>query len=413
MAKSVSLSVQEMAEGNQGHDDLRKAQEIRIMCKLGLAELCLGQVHYWKWQRRPTAERWQSPGSDRDCIKEAEEHGKKAQKFLKTYSVLFSRDFSHLHCSQSLLEARLLTLQIAAGTKTAEKFSKAFRALDDAQAAVFAGDGEGDFGDLTDIRLQAAETLILSAALLADRTEPTHNGLPWTQHAAYPVQSTEDLKPQVKAKLKRAAVALEQARSTLLSGHPDVERWARLGLLQAYLQHELLLFLAWENGTGKKQPPEPEDGKEDSLVQKGLLALGDVCELCWGDPTRREEVELLWLLFLTTFLFFRGSTGGQTAPSDDPDVDDWLRWNENADLRRFPKEKVKDLCRSIIQDWPNRSAPCDARATDQEGQAPVDTRSRLIHLESVARDQDLPRLQALFASIETASSRAASSAQKS
>ena len=222
----------------------------------------------------------------------------------------------------------------------------------------------------------------------------------------------------MKAKLNRAAVVLEQARSTLLSGRPDVQRWARLGLLQAYLQHEILLFLAWENGAGKKQPSEPADGKEepdkptdsqrraeelppvdlasDSRVQQGLLALGDVCELCWGDPTRREEVELLWLRFLTTFLFFRRSTGRRTAPSDD--LDDWSRWNENADLRRFLEEKVQDLCQSI-----------------QEGQAAVETRSRsrLIHLEAVARDQHLPCLQDLFSKIETASSRAASSAQKS
>ena len=416
MAESVSRSVQETVKGNQQHD-LRKAQEIRIRCQLGLAELCLRQVHYWKWQRQPAAERWEFPADDNNCINKAEDHREKAQELLETNSVLFSRDFSYLHRSQSLLEARLLTLQ--------EEFPEAFRALDDAQAAVFAGDGKGDFGDLTDIRLQAAETLILYAAFLADGTKQTHKGLPPTLHAVNQVQSpddpkvaTEDLKPQVKAKLNRAAVVLEQARSTLLSGRPDVQRWARLGLLQAYLQHEILLFLAWENGAGKKQPSEPADGKEesdkptdsqrraeelppvdlasDSRVQQGLLALGDVCELCWGDPTRREEVELLWLRFLTTFLFFRRSTGRRTAPSDD--LDDWSRWNENADLRRFLEEKVQDLCQSI-----------------QEGQAAVETRSRsrLIHLEAVARDQHLPRLQDLFSKIETASSRAASSAQKS
>ena len=212
-----------------------------------------------------------------------------------------------------------------------------------------------------------------------------------------PKVATEDLKPQVKAKLNRAAVVLEQARSTLLSGRPDVQRWARLGLLQAYLQHEILLFLAWENGAGKKQPSEPADGKEesdkptdsqrreelppvdlasDSLVQQGLLALGDVCELCWGDPTRREEVELLWLLFLTTFLFFRRSTGRRTAPSDD--LDDWSRWNENADLRRFLEEKVKDLCQSIISRRPGGSRnPFPVPANSPGGSRPRPTLAAL------------------------------------
>ena len=137
--------------------------------------------------------------------------------------MLFSRDFSHLHCAQSLLEARFLTLQ--------QEFSKAFRALDDAQAAAFAGDAKGDFGDLTDIRLQAAESLILFAALRADRTRPTHIGLPQTVTAVDQAQSLDDpeaalevLKAEVKAMLNRAAVTLQQARSTLLSGRPDVER---------------------------------------------------------------------------------------------------------------------------------------------------------------------------------------------
>ncbi len=378
---SRSLSGQEMVQGNQGYNDLRKAQEIRIRCQLGLAELCLRQVHHWKWQRRPARDRWELPTSDRDFIKKAEKHGKNAQGLLETYSVLFSRDFSHLHCSQSLLKARLLTLQ--------QKFPEAFRARVDAQAAVFAGDGEGDFGDLTDIRLQAAETLILHAAFLA-------NGTP---HADYQVQSPDDrkaalevLKAKVKAELNRADVALKQARSTLLSGSPDVQRWARLGLLQAYLQHELLLFLAWENGTGEEPPPV--DPPSDTRIQQGLLALGDVCELSWGDRTRREEVELLWLLFLTAFLFFRSSMGRQTAPSDD--LDDWSRWNENADLRRFLEVKVQDLRQSIIQDWPNLSARCDARETDQESQAAVETRSRLICLETIVRDKYLARLAGLF-----------------
>ena len=120
---------------------------------------------------------------------------------------------------------------------------------------------------------------------------------------------------------------------------------------------------------------------------------------------------LLWLLFLTSFLFFRSSTGRRTELSDD--LDDWSRWNENADLRRFLEQRVQDFFRPIIEHWPNLSASREASATVQQGQAKAEPRSRLIHLETMAREPDLPKLLALFASIETASSRAASSVQES
>ena len=59
-AESVSPSSQETVKWNQQHD-VRKAQEIRIRSQLGLAELCLRQVHHWKWQRQPAADQSQLP----------------------------------------------------------------------------------------------------------------------------------------------------------------------------------------------------------------------------------------------------------------------------------------------------------------------------------------------------------------
>ncbi len=154
----VSRRLRKTRTPNQQVLELREATEIQSECQLALADLSLRQVQHWNWQRRPPPDVLVSPPGALVRIKEAEGCSQELGKILQMPCDLSSAVFPHLHSSQLLLEARLLTLQ---GT-----FPN--RALDEAQAAVFAGHGAGDNDDLTDIRLQAAESLILAAALLAD-----------------------------------------------------------------------------------------------------------------------------------------------------------------------------------------------------------------------------------------------------
>jgi hypothetical protein len=322
---------------------LREPHRIRIECLLERAQLHLGEVHTWEWTRRPPEGKVR-PEADLKRIRSARRRCKAAQKLLERTSELFSHDFTHLHVMQCLAWARLNMLE--------GDFLDAIHWLDNAQAAAARRVGDG-WEDLADIRLQAAENLILRAGFNADATE----------------SPGETRKSEVKDELDRANVALEQARTALLSCRLDGWRWARLGLVRAYLQYELLLSEAWVERPDQPQQREPEDSsagktarqearnqppldsRADTLIKHGLIALGGVVELCWPDPVRKDEIILLWLRFLIAFAYFRQVD--DTPGGFDDQVDDWLRWNENAGLSRFAAHQhVERLCRESLESFP-------------------------------------------------------------
>ncbi len=219
-----------------------------------------------------------------------------------------------------------------------------------------------------------------------------------------PAAAFENLKAEVKAKLNHAAVALEQARSTLLRSRPDVERWARLGLLEAYLQAENLLYLAWERGGGqakrshladdkkRRAEPAPVDSPTDTSIQQGLRALGDVVDLCWNDDIRWEEVESLWLRFLTAFLFFEKNVG---RAGESNRLSAWKSNNETADLwRHFETPGITEFCETLIHGW-TKFAPRSIKRSPNTSAADK-LRAQLIDVEEGVQKDHLPRLKSLF-----------------
>jgi hypothetical protein len=331
----IAAELEHTSRSNRYPDLLRRAQEIRIESLLALSELHLNRVQPWTWERSQTRET-SSPAWPQDQKQEWNQAGKyhdDANRVLKKASDLFAGDFAHLSRSYWLLDARLKALN-------AEKkdFDGSFQSLATAEAMAFAGDDVQSAADLTDIRLQSARGLLVSAGLAADGDFRPAGGV----------------RAMVSAKIKQTAVALEQARSVLLGGEVDVRRWAQFGLLQAYMRHERVLLFTWasrepEGDDDDPLRPHPTPAEADdhsavpkvqvdplyeTLIQQGLRDLGLVYELCRRDSMLRDELHRLWLQFLTSFLFHRQVKPG--SPEADDAYDDWTRWNDNAALPLVP-----------------------------------------------------------------------------
>ncbi len=375
------------ATGGQAESKLpiREFRQIRIERHLELAQLYLRRIQFWEWTRRPGEnQRIESP-NDRLLREKARRQCVSAQRLIDLDPDLFGLDFTWMHIRVDLTEARLHMLEA--------KLTDALRWLDEAYAAATVQDGPGDLGDLTDIRLQAAETLIFGAAYAADAR----------------VSTPEKLCSEVKAKLDQADVALRQARSTLLLDRPDPDRWAQLGLIRAYLEYERLLLLLESGGTPKAPIPHtmpvenevdrkikdqesrnepPLDSPSDTLVQQGLNALGSMCELGWRDRVRKKEILLLWLRFLIAYHFFRQEDSSNEAESLE-EIDDWLRWNKMADLESIVgNEKIRSFCDDLIGKWWTAASSVeDVGAT---------CRMRLIGIQKRIRPEAVKKLRRIF-----------------
>ena len=364
---------------------VRKAKQIRIESHLELAQLYLSRIHVWEWIRQPGEhQRLQSP-DDRRFTKQAKRQCIFAKRLIDRYPDLSGLDFSRMHVRYDLTWARLHMVKA--------DFVQAFRWLDEAHAAATVRDGPGDLGDLTNIRLQTAETLIFGAAYVADAR----------------ASAPDKVFSEVKANLDQAGVALKQARSTLLLDRPDPHRWAQLCLIRAYLEYERLLLLLESCGapeagirhtkSGEKvdewmieeqeaRNEPPLDSPADTLIQQGLNALGSTCELCWRDPVRKNEILLLWLRFLIAYHFFRQEYSSNEAERLEQ-IEDWLRWNKAAELEPIvANEKIRPFCEDLIGKW------WTAASTVQD--AGATRRMRLIGIEKTIRPDAEKKLRRLF-----------------
>jgi hypothetical protein len=365
-----------------------QAVKIQILCRLGQSQNALDQIHPWKWKRRTGFEKFTMPPTDADNLQKSKSRFDEADKLLDQNADLVSRDFSGLHVAKALQEARVRTFY--------QDFPRAQRALDNAQAAVLGGAQGGDFGDLTDIRLQTAMTQIISAALDAGGGELPETVVGSPSAAKEAGITPKDLRPRVKAKLDRAEVALDQARSTLLRGRPDVGRWARLGLLQAFLQLERLLFHAWEIKSDNTDSATL-DSPYETLIQHGLKELGDVRKLCWSDRVRQEETLLLWLRLLASFRFFRRHF--EPSESSQESLDVWLRWNDQAELQFFSEKRtIKSFCRGYLSDGRQAPGQQPAGEPSPETLTSADYRKDLVDKYNLIQDDVSKLLRSLRAS---------------
>ncbi len=437
---------------------LRQAREIQIKSLTGAAELDLLEIEPWAWHRLTPQGKGQGHGGwlkeQESRWKEAERRLCDAEEIMHKTPELFARDASHLNSRYWLLKARLL----AYDARKPRFREVAFRELDRAKAVTQAGRTDSQLSDLADVRLQAAEILLLSAratgcsqpddapsqpikAELESELVHVSRALEQTRTAladgrnddierehldliqSRVTNALQDLdllrrdpgpaapaKAEVKADLDRAAVALDQARATLLAGRPDVQRWTRFGLLQTYLRHA---WIMWEVWTGRvvdpnktERPPDrdpagteppPLDPRCELLIQEGLVYLGQVELLCYHNPFRQNELRRLWLQLLSDFLAVRRPQPGDAGADGVRHArQDWYRWNDVAglpfvppapdpsktDRRRGPSHPLPHAPRKIFDDALTIAAPYTKG---------LPTRDSLITLEDLVIKTFLPK----------------------
>ena len=224
---------------------VRGALEMEFGCRLVLADSSLDSVYLEVKSGHPF------PPPRRRRI---DERLGEAEGILRRCSRSYAKDYGAEWAALKLRLARVNYLWGWHGSD--DDLARAYDYLQDARAEAYAGQGDEDLATMAEVRLHTAAMLLTHTARILDQADRA------VERVKGPDEG--DPKPEeVTAKLRHTSIALDQAKSTLMSAFPKLRGWRRW--------EWLIRFTSAMRNAGRASPAvwrssgtDPDKAKDDA-----------------------------------------------------------------------------------------------------------------------------------------------------
>jgi hypothetical protein len=261
----------------------RQVQDVRVRCAFRLMEVNLRSISPWAKDSRPARE---------SSLHAAIDEYTEGQHVLQEYTGWQDRHYDKYVCFLNTLRARAAYLphtrdrwdkerpgkaggRPKRATTCKGEFALAYLFLDAARSQIRRPMKGSDFSALAIILLHRAECLMLHADDELDKAS-----------------AGDAEKASAKSKLDRARTALHQAHTFLERGRPQVWAWTWLRVLEAQLEHEVIV---WHLGGGAADEQAPRECA--AALRKGLRSVRIGLDSCRPSAQREKEMKILWWQF--------------------------------------------------------------------------------------------------------------------
>jgi hypothetical protein len=329
-----------------------QVQDVRVRCAFRLMEVNLRSISPWARGSDPARK-----SSLREAINEFTE----GQHVLQEYTGWQDRHYDKYVCFLNTLRARAAYLPHTragrwkerpgeadrepkgAGGMCKGEFALAYLFLDAARSAIRRPTKGSDFSALAVVLLHRAECLMLHADDDLDKK-----------------LAGDAERASAKAKLDRARTALHQTHTFLERGRPQVWAWTWLRVLEAQLEHEVIV---WHLGGDAADGQARRECGE--ALRKGLRSVRIGLDSCLPGAQRRKELTILWWQFYFCFALEAWTTAPTKEKANERRgklLNEWGKLNDEADLKTLYRENAAMAEHHLVPGTINAGPPLTRKA---------------------------------------------------